>query len=292
MKTIKYFLNKVIVGDALETLKTIPDETIDITVTSPPYNKRNKTHGWLVTREKYSNYDDYLAEDKYQEWQIELLNELERVTKPGGSVFYNHKIRWDDGKLIHPFEWVSKSKWNIRQEIIWDRMIAANMRGWRFWQVDEKIYWLNKPVENYLIGKEIKPKHAKFSSIWRMKPEPRNENHPAPFPLGLPLRAIFSILERKGKVVLDPFAGTGTTLVAAKILGHNYIGIDVSKDYAQIARARLRNYKKELDLANEEINKHKIDDSFKARKKRGTVSWPFGPNNKSEKNNNNNNQTD
>jgi modification methylase len=158
-------------------------------------------------------------------------------------------------------------------------MIAANMRGWRFWQVDERIYWLNKPVEKYLIGKEIQAKHAKLSSIWRMKPEPRNENHPAPFPLGLPLRAIYSILERKGKVVLDPFAGTGTTLVAAKILGHNYIGIDVSRDYAQIARTRLRNYKKEIDLAEEEIKRHKIDDSFRDRKKRGTVSWPFGPNN-------------
>jgi site-specific DNA-methyltransferase (adenine-specific) len=283
MKTIKFFLNKVIVGDALEILKTIPDKSIDITVTSPPYNKRNKSHGWLVTKEKYSDYDDLLVEDKYQEWQIELLNELERVTKPGGSVFYNHKIRWDDGKLIHPFEWVSKSVWNMRQEIIWDRMIAANMRGWRFWQVDERIYWLNKPVEKYLIGKEIEAKHAKFSSIWRMKPEPRNENHPAPFPLGLPLRAIYSILERKGKVVLDPFAGTGTTLVAAKILGHNYIGIDVSRDYAQIARTRLRNYKKEIDLAEEEIKRHKIDDSFTDRKKRGTVSWPFGPNNNTKK---------
>ena len=279
MKTIKHFLNKIIVGDALEILRTLPDESVDITVTSPPYNKRNKSHGWLVTKEKYSNYDDHLPEEKYQEWQIEFLNELERVTKPGGSVFYNHKIRWDDGVLIHPFEWVSKSKWIIRQEIIWDRMIAANMRGWRFWQVDERIYWLHKPIGDYLIGKEIKAKHAKFSSIWRMKPEPRTENHPAPFPLGLPLRAIYSIAETGKKVVLDPFAGTGTTLVAAKLLGHKYIGIDVSSDYVEIARARLRRYKRELSLAEEEIKRHKIDDPFKARKKRGTVTWPFGPNN-------------
>lgn len=285
MKTIKYFLNKVIVGDALDVLKTIPDETIDITVTSPPYNKRNKSYGWLVAKEKYANYDDHLAEDKYQEWQVELLNELERVTKPGGSIFYNHKIRWNDGKLTHPYEWIARSDWHIRQEIIWDRLIAANMRGWRFWQVDERIYWLYKPIGNHLIGKEIEAKHAKFSSIWRMKPEPRNENHPAPFPLALPLRAIYSVLERKGKIVLDPFAGTGTTLVAARILGHNYIGIDVSEDYAQIARSRLRKYKKEIVSARDEIEKHKIDDPFKARKERGTINWPFGPNNNSKKSN-------
>lgn len=285
MKTIKKHLNKVIVGDALKTLKTFPDEVVDITVTSPPYNKRNKSHGWLVTRKKYSDYDDRLPEEKYQEWQIELLNELKRVTKPGGSVFYNHKIRWDDGKFIHPIEWISKSNWHIRQEIIWDRMIVANMRGWRFWQIDERIYWLYKPIGDHLIGKEIEAKHAKFSSIWRMKPEPRNENHPAPFPLGLPLRVIYSVLDGKEKVVLDPFAGTGTTLVAAKLLGHQYIGIDVSNKYADIAKNRVRNYKSEADLAKDEIAKHKIDDSFKARKERGTISWPFGPTKKNKKDN-------
>lgn len=283
MKTINHFLNKVAVGDALDILKTIPDESVDITVTSPPYNKRNKSHGWLVTKEKYSDYDDHLPEEKYQEWQVALLDELHRVSKPGGSVFYNHKLRWEDGKLSHPFEWVSKSKWTIRQEIVWDRMIADNMRGWRFWQVDERVYWLYKPIENYLIGKELQSKHAKLSSIWRMKPEPRTENHPAPFPLGLPLRAIYSIAEEKQQVILDPFAGTGTTLVAAKILGHKYIGIDISDEYTKIAKKRLREYKKEIEVAEEEIKRHKIDDPFVARKKRGTVTWPFGPNNNSKK---------
>lgn len=69
-----------------------------------------------------------------------MLNELYRITKPGGSFFYNHKIRWEKGLLLHPMDWLRKTNWIIRQEIIWDRMIAANIRGWRFWQVDERIY--------------------------------------------------------------------------------------------------------------------------------------------------------
>jgi DNA modification methylase len=101
----------------------------------------------------------------------------------------------------------------------------------------------------------------------------------------LPLRVIYSIAEKGKKIVLDPFAGTGTTLVAAKILGHKYIGIDVSSEYAEIARTRLRRYKREIGLAEKEIKRHKIDDPFKARKKRGTVTWPFGPNNTSKKDN-------
>ncbi|MGQ9644798.1 MAG: DNA-methyltransferase, partial [Ignavibacterium sp.] len=80
-----------------------------------------------------------MPEDLYQKNQIEVLNEPFRVTKSGGSFFYDHKIRWERGKLFHPMDWLRKTKWTIRQEIIWDRMIAANIRGWRFWQVEERI---------------------------------------------------------------------------------------------------------------------------------------------------------
>src|SRR5271157_437877 len=163
--------DNIAVGDVLEILHSIPDDSIDLTVTSPPYNKRSKTRGWLVAGQEYTHSDDHLSEEKYQQWQVEVLDELYRVTKPGGSLFYNHKHRWEDGTLVHPYKWLDRSKWHIKQEIVWDRAIAANMRGWRFWQVDERIYWLYKPKNKYLIGKELESKHAKFSSIWRIKPE-------------------------------------------------------------------------------------------------------------------------
>jgi len=100
---------------------------------------------WLVDKVVYDAAIDRKDEAEYQSEQIAVLNELYRVTKAGGSLFYNHKIRWVRGRLIHPYEWVSKSRWILRQEIIWHRKIAANLRGWRFWQVDERIYWLYKP---------------------------------------------------------------------------------------------------------------------------------------------------
>jgi site-specific DNA-methyltransferase (adenine-specific) len=267
----------IVVGDVLEILRSIPENSFDLTVTSPPYNKRNKTHGWLVTNEKYSHSDDHLPEENYQQWQVEVLDELFRVTKPGGSLFYNHKHRWVDGVLIQPFDWLKKTKWIIKQEIVWDRAIAANMRGWRFWQVDERIYWLYKPKNGYLIGKELKSKHAKFSSMWRIRPEPRKDSHPAPFPIELPTRIIFSVLNTKKKIVADPFCGTGTTLVAAKLLGHRYFGIDISPEYVEYANNRLVNLENEKKRVKDEKSKHIIDDSFSERKKRGTVSWPYGP---------------
>jgi site-specific DNA-methyltransferase (adenine-specific) len=274
---IKDYINKIFCSDALTILKNLPSEIVDVGVTSPPYNKGENKKGWLVANVKYESASDKLPEDEYQENQIEVLNEIYRITKPGGSFFYNHKIRWEKGKLLHPMDWLRKTKWVIRQEIIWDRMIAANIRGWRFWQVDERIYWLYKPKGNNLIGEELKSRHALLTSIWRFPPE-KNNPHPAPFPLALPIRCIFSIMdERKGGLVLDPYCGSGTTLVAAKILGHNYIGIDISKEYVEFTKKRLENFKDEEPIAYEEIVKHTVYKTFKERKEKGEFTGKYGP---------------
>ncbi len=257
--------DKIILGDALEILKKIDDDFVDLGITSPPYNKGEKNKGWLVKNVKYNIAKDNIPEEVYQEQQIQILNEIFRVTKPGGSFFYNHKTRWLRGQMLHPIEWLRETKWNIRQEIIWDRMIAANIRGWRFWQIDERIYWLYKPIDGNKIGKELKSKHALLTSIWRFPPERKN-GHPAPFPLLLPTRIIYSILDDKKGVVLDPYVGSGTTCLAAKLLGLNYIGIDISKEYVQDAENRLKNYLNYKNIVDEEISKHVVEKTFADRK--------------------------
>ena len=93
MKKLYFKLDSIFEGDVLKILKEIPDNSIDITVTSPPYNKRNQSQGWLVTNETYSHFDDEMPEKEYQQWQISVLKQLYRITKPRGAVFYNHKLR-------------------------------------------------------------------------------------------------------------------------------------------------------------------------------------------------------
>ena len=262
--------NKIIRGDTLDILKNLNDNIIDLGVTSPPYNKGENKKGWLVKNVTYSSSSDKMNEEDYQLLQIEVLNELYRVIKPGGSFFYNHKLRWDRGVLLHPMDFLRKTKWHIRQEIIWDRMIAANIRGWRFWQVEERIYWLYKPLSNdKLIGAEILSKHALLTSIWRFSPE-KNNPHPAPFPLALPLRIIYSLLDSKKGVVIDPYSGSGTTVLAAKMLGHDFLGVDISSEYIDYANKRLDNIStKDKDAFLQEINLHKVEKTFSERKARG-----------------------
>lgn len=262
-------LNTVIVGDALEVLKTLPNNFVDVTVTSPPYNKGERDKGWLVDKVIYDTATDRKDEEAYQAEQVAVLNELYRITKPGGSLFYNHKIRWVRGRLIHPYEWVSKSRWILRQEIIWHRKIAANLRGWRFWQVDERIYWLCKPrFSGDTIGEELNPRHALLTSVWEILPE-RDQRHPNPFPIELPTRCIYSVLDGRKGIVLDPYCGIGTTLVAAKLLGCDYLGIDISETYVAIAKERLQNAENEHQRVLAELELHKVHKTFKERKEAG-----------------------
>ena len=269
----------LLAGDVLDKLKDLSDDIVAMSVTSPPYNKNENKKGWLVKNVKYAHSSDKMDEMDYQQWQVAVLDEVYRVTKPGGSFFYNHKVRWEKGVLIHPMQWIAKSKWIIRQEIIWDRMIAANLRGWRFWQVEERIYWLIKPMDDDVIGDELESRHAKLTSIWRIAPE-RSSEHPAPFPIALPARAIYSVLNNtKYQIVLDPFCGTGTTLIAAKALGHQFIGIDISPTYLEIAHKRLSDPSSEINSVKDEIAKHVVKKTFAERKQQGDFTGRYKPNN-------------
>jgi modification methylase len=156
-------------------------------------------------------------------------------------------------------------------------MIAANIRGWRFWQVDERIYWLYKPKDKNYMGEELKSRHALLTSIWRFPPEKENP-HPAPFPLALPIRCIFSIMDDKeGGLIIDPYCGSGTTLIAAKILKHHFIGIDISPEYVELSLRRLQNYKLEEKYAQEEMSKHIVVKTFKERKQKGEFTGKYSP---------------
>jgi len=265
-------MNGFLLGEVLDILQSLESDSVDMGVTSPPYNKKKNRKGGLVKDINYTDIEDHLPEEEYQIQQINILNELYRVIKPGGSFFYNHKIRWEEGKMIHPMEWVTKSNWTLKQEIVWDRSLAANIRGWRFWQVEERIYWLYKPLNKKDNGDELLSKHALLTSVWKIRPEMKKETvsgHPAPFPIEIPTRCIYSILDnKKDYTIIDPYMGSGTSAVAAKLLGHNYIGIDISQTYIEQAKKRIENItQKEIDDFNNEISLHVVTKTYKDRKK-------------------------
>jgi modification methylase len=260
-------LNTILKGNTIDILKTLDNDSIDLTITSPPYNKKITKSGKnsIMKPIEYDSIDDNLPEEEYQIKQIDILNEIYRITKPGGSFFYNHKVRHLKGIATHPMEWIPKSNWHLRQEIIWDRGGPVEVGGYRFYQVDERIYWLYKPINDNIIGTKLLSKHARCSSIWKFSPDKKN-NHPAPFPLELPLRTILSILDNNPGIVLDPYMGSGTTAVAAKLLNKDFIGIDISDKYINDAYKRIENFEDEKHKLENELEIHKVTKSYKERK--------------------------
>lgn len=98
-------------GDCLEIMKDIPDDSIDIIITSPPYNI-GKMHS---NRLQFGTYDgNDMKEEDYQQWQLDILKEYFRILKDDGSLFYNHKVRIKKGKAIHPLEWILKIRFYIK----------------------------------------------------------------------------------------------------------------------------------------------------------------------------------
>jgi len=217
----------IIKGDCREVLPQIPNVSISAVATSPPYNKRG-TSGQLV---KKVSYPDKLPEKEYQKQQVAILQECYRLLGNNGAVFYNHRIRYD-GRAIFPTTWLQQTSFKIWQEIIWYRRITGNLRGWRYWNVDERIYWLvkAKPVE-------ISQPLAQYTTVWDIRPENSNKDFPAPFPLEIPRRAILTTT-KNGDTVLDPFLGSGTTAVVAKKLNRKCIGIEISEEYCEQATIR------------------------------------------------------
>ena len=234
--------------DVLEGLRTLDDESIDIIITSPPYNKgglngkRNKGSKWNKTIDYGGDFNiDNKPEDEYQEWQLNILKECYRVLKKDGLMFYNHKNRIVKGKgyIISPYSWLLKSPFLIRQEIIWNRKSGPNQEQSRYIPSYENIYVLSKQKDTiFKRNKDVEYK----TDVWTINPN-RTNKHPAPFPIDIPRNILSSLNEEKVKdrviTVFDPFNGSGTTGVAAVEKGFNYIGFDIIDEYLQETERKI-----------------------------------------------------
>jgi site-specific DNA-methyltransferase (adenine-specific) len=233
-------------GDCLEIMPTLEAGSIDLIVTSPPYNKTGLRDGKLghsnlfVADIDYSAYDDNLPEEEYWNWQRALFDEFFRLLKPTGSLFYNHQIRRNNGKAYHPIVELANTKLRFYQEIIWDKCGGFNNNLTYLDLSTERIFWFvkDKPIVNK------NPKNR--SEIWRVK-STHDESHPAPFPLDIPKNCI-QLASNKGYTVLDPFAGSGTSGVACISTERNFIGIELDETYFKIMSKRIADAQQQMRL--------------------------------------------
>lgn len=238
-------IDKFICGDSIEVMKKLPSQSIDLVVTSPPYNLKNSSGNGMKDGRGgkwsnaelingYSDHSDDMPYDLYIEWQRESLKQMMRLIKNDGAIFYNHKWRVQKGLLQDRKEILDG--FPVRQVIIWQRNGGINFNSGYFLPTYEVIYLIAKPKF------KLAPKANAFGDVWQFSQEMKNP-HPAPFPLDLIDRIVKSTT---ADIILDPFMGSGTTALAAKLNDRKFIGIDISKDYCEMAENRL---KKDLFLS-------------------------------------------
>jgi len=229
MANIDKFRNKIICGDSIDEMKKMPSESIDLVVTSPPYNLKNSSGNGMKDGRGgkwanaslingYSHYNDNMPHDEYAEWQRNCLNEMLRLIKEDGAIFYNHKWRVQRG-LIQDRQDIVKD-FPVRQIIIWRRKGGINFNPGYFLPTYEVIYLIAKP--KFRLAKKANA----HGDVWEFKQEMKN-NHPAPFPVQLIDRIITST---NAEIILDPFMGSGTTAITALGNNRDFIGIDLSPD--------------------------------------------------------------
>lgn len=235
--------NKFILGTS-ENMKEIPNNSVHLMITSPPYN---------VSKE----YDEDLSLDEYLNLLKNVFEETYRVLVNGGRACIN-VANLGRKPYIPLSDYISKMMieigFNMRGEIIWNKAASASpSTAWGSWQsaanpilrdVHEYILVFSKgDYKREKVNKENTIGRDEFmewtKSIWTMKAESAKRiGHPAPFPEELPYRLI-QLYSFKNDVVLDPFMGSGTTAVSAVKSNRKFVGYDVSEEYIKLAENRL-----------------------------------------------------
>jgi DNA modification methylase len=263
-------LNKVHLGDSLELMKQLSDDSIDLVITSPPYS----------TLKVYID-NPGVHPDEYVDWFIPYCKEIERIIKPTGSFILNINDKVDNG-FRHPyvFDLISRlhkeTKLKMFERLFWNKMKGLPSR-YRFGDRVEFLFWFAKEKEFYFNIDEMRTEYSE-SSIKRMKkplkkrfardesnqdsneykdwlPNPKGalpttlvnissevkriaDNHIAVYPVELADYFIKGST-KEGDIVLDPFMGTGTTAIAALNLKRNYLGFELQQSYIDLAKKRI-----------------------------------------------------
>jgi modification methylase len=226
------------------------DAKADLIVTSPPYNIGStgerkdgfrssgkpdpKSYGGIT------GYEDDLDEATYQDQQTEFVMWAAEHLTENGVLVYNHKPRRKNGAMIHPILWLCRPEvtrvLTLMEEIVWDRSSTHNHCPQLMWQQTERLYVFRRADGKYPLRNTSDLDFR--NDLWKVNRPAKRNGHACPFPVPL-AEACVKAWSIPGDTVMDPYAGSGTTAIAAHNLGRNFIGAEFGKQYHKDALKRI-----------------------------------------------------
>ena len=255
-------LNKIIKGNCIESMRSLPDNSIDVIFADPPYNLQLKNDLSRPDSSKVNGvteeWDRFKSFEEYDKFTKDWISEAQRILKPEGTI-------WVIGSYHNIFR-VGNAMQNlgfwILNDIIWHKSNPMpNFKGTRFTNAHETIIWASKNHNskynfNYHAMKSLN-EGIQMRSDWyipicsggeRIKDSNGNKIHSTQKPEALLYRVLLSS-SKKDDIILDPFFGTGTTGAVAKKLGRNFIGLEREDIYINAAKKRI----KKIDSLDEQF---------------------------------------
>lgn len=241
-------------------MKRFNNKSIDLIITSPPFNVCGKRKGGPSDIGKYDIYKDGMSEDKYINWTIDIFNEYERILKENRVILYNFGYSIENPSLPYKLaaEIINKTDLEIVETIIWKKQNAMPhpasynhiTRKWEFFWVfarkcERKTFKMFKGITS--INKKT---GQKYYEIFKNIIEAKNNDgtcklNKATFSSEIIEKLIF-MYGSKGDIVYDNFIGTGTTSIGALNMKCNYIGSEISKKQCDFAEKRIKEHLKKL----------------------------------------------
>lgn len=257
----------LIFNHSSEDMHEIPDKSVDLIVTSPPYNINiqygNKTVNGKISESKGVKYADNMNEEDYRHMLGTVFSECKRVISDTGSIWINIKNRCVDGVVSPPF-WIQDyfQDMYLKNLIIWNFDWGGSTNK-RFAPRYEFVFWFVKDKDNYTFNLEdvkipalnYRPDRYKSqmknpTDVWRISMVSGNFEERTPHPAQYPEELVERIIlagTNKGELVLDPFIGSGTTAAVAKKLGRHFLGYETVEEYCKIANERLLKIKEKIN---------------------------------------------
>lgn len=239
----------------------IDDDSVDLICTSPPYN--------VGIDYEDDETDDSLSMSEYRSLLRDVFDECRRVLESDGRMAVNvspvvGRPMIDLPRTVKDI--AEDAGLHLRDEIVWVKGDSESSSAWGSWRSASNprqimqhesvlVFYLDSAGREETRSETLpKDEFLDFSkSVWTIKPDTNHVDHPAAFPAELPYR-ILRLHSYRGDRVLDPFAGSGTTVAVADALGRDAVGVDVSEEYVERARERVRSFRLEevVDRASSE----------------------------------------